>query len=77
MKRGWWLLIVWTVQSAVLLAVTWIVFGAYRIAPPDRLDDGERTRLVVDIGEVERAQHVADFGSGNEASNRHRRSQVK
>ena len=49
MKRGWWLLIVWTVPSAVLLAVTAIVFSAYRIAPPDRLDDGERTRVMATL----------------------------
>ena len=49
MKRGWWLLIVWTVPSAILLAVTAIVFHAYRIAPPDRLDDGERTRVIATL----------------------------
>ncbi|HEY6036585.1 MAG TPA: hypothetical protein VIV58_20040, partial [Kofleriaceae bacterium] len=49
MKRGWWLLIVWTVPSAVLLAVTAIVFGAYRIAPPERLDDGERARVIATL----------------------------
>jgi hypothetical protein len=49
MKRGWWLLIVWTVPSAVLLAVTAIVFSAYRIAPPARLDDGERTRVMATL----------------------------
>jgi len=49
MKRGWWLLIVWTVPSAVLLAITAIVFSAYRIAPPERLDDGERTRVMATL----------------------------
>ena len=49
MKRGWWLLIVWTVPSAVLLAVTAIVFSAYRIAPPERLDDGDRTRVMTTL----------------------------
>jgi hypothetical protein len=48
-KRGWWLLIVWTLPSAVLLAVTAIVFGAYRIAPPARLDDGERVRVMATL----------------------------
>jgi hypothetical protein len=49
MKRRWWLLIVWTVPSAVLLAVTAVVFAAYRIAPPARLDDGERTRAMATL----------------------------
>ncbi|MEO6775506.1 MAG: hypothetical protein ABI467_21270 [Kofleriaceae bacterium] len=49
MKRGWWLLIVWTAPSVVLLVVTALVYGAYRITPPERLDDGDRVRVMATL----------------------------
>jgi hypothetical protein len=33
------LVLVWTVPSLVFLAITGLVYGAYRIPPPDRLTD--------------------------------------
>ncbi|HEY1814644.1 MAG TPA: beta-L-arabinofuranosidase domain-containing protein [Kofleriaceae bacterium] len=38
MRRSAVLALVWTLPTAVFLAVTFIVFHAYRIAPPHRLD---------------------------------------
>jgi hypothetical protein len=48
-KRGKLLLLVWTAPSLVLLAVTAIVYTAYRIPPPDRLDGGERARVIAPL----------------------------
>lgn len=39
MSRRRALLLVWTLPSAVFLAITAIVYGAYRIEPPRRLTD--------------------------------------
>lgn len=40
------LLAIWTLPSAVFLLVTWFVYNAYRIPPPERLDDAARANLV-------------------------------
>jgi hypothetical protein len=40
------LICVWTLPSLVCLAATAIVYSAFRIAPPDRLDAVERTRVM-------------------------------
>ncbi len=48
-RRRWLLLAVWTLPSLILLAVTSIIYAGYRIAPPDRLDDGERTRVMLPL----------------------------
>jgi hypothetical protein len=49
MKRRWLLLAVWTVPSLVLLLVTAIVYNAYRIEPPARLDPAERARVMAPL----------------------------
>lgn len=41
--------LVWTLPSLVLLAVTALVYGTYRIAPPDRLDDAARTAVIASL----------------------------
>ncbi|HEU0030257.1 MAG TPA: hypothetical protein VFQ53_06490 [Kofleriaceae bacterium] len=43
------LALVWTLPSVVFLAVTAIVFAAYRIPPPDRLDDTTRASAIAAI----------------------------
>jgi hypothetical protein len=43
------LVLVWTLPSAVFLAATAIVYSAFRIPPPDRLDDGERAAVVATL----------------------------
>jgi hypothetical protein len=48
-RRTALLIAVWTAPSAVLLAATAIVFAAFRIAPPARLDAGERTRVMAPL----------------------------
>ncbi|MBA3499495.1 MAG: hypothetical protein H0T65_03925, partial [Deltaproteobacteria bacterium] len=40
------LVLVWTLPSVVFLAATGIVYSAYRIPPPDRLDEAERTQAI-------------------------------
>jgi hypothetical protein len=40
------LALVWTLPSAVFLAATAIVYSAFRIPPPDRLDDAERAAVM-------------------------------
>jgi len=40
------LIAVWTLPSIVFLAATAIVYSAYRIAPPDRLDEAERVSAI-------------------------------
>ena len=37
---------VWTLPSAILLAVTALTFHAFRIPPPDRLDDHARSQVI-------------------------------
>jgi hypothetical protein len=49
MPRRWLLVLVWTLPSAILLALTAVIFGAYRIPPPDRLDAGERARVMAPL----------------------------
>lgn len=48
-KRTIALVLVWTLPSALFLTVTAIVYGAFRIAPPDRLDDGERAAVMATL----------------------------
>jgi hypothetical protein len=43
------LLLVWTLPSALFLAATAIVYSAFRIPPPDRLDDAERTAVTATL----------------------------
>lgn len=43
------LVAVWTVPSLVFVTVTAIVFGAYRIPPPDRLDEAERASAIASL----------------------------
>jgi hypothetical protein len=43
------LVIVWTLPSAVFLVATGVVYFAFRIPPPDRLDDGERTAVMASL----------------------------
>jgi hypothetical protein len=43
------LVLVWTLPSAVFLAATAIVYCAFRIPPPDRLDDGERAAVLATL----------------------------
>lgn len=49
MNRRRALVLVWTLPSAVFLAITAIVFGAYRIAPPARLTDAERAAVIAPL----------------------------
>lgn len=49
MSRRLVLVLVWTLPSAILLAITAIIFHAYRIAPPDRLDETERAHAIAPI----------------------------
>jgi hypothetical protein len=48
-RRAIALVCVWTLPSVVCLAATAIVYSAFRIAPPDRLDAGERTRVLATL----------------------------
>jgi hypothetical protein len=48
-KRTIALALVWTLPSLVFVAATAIVFGAYRIPPPDRLDEAERTQAIASL----------------------------
>jgi hypothetical protein len=43
------LVIVWTLPSLVFVAITAIVFGAYRIPPPERLTDSERASVMTTL----------------------------
>jgi hypothetical protein len=43
------LLLVWTLPSAIFLVVTGVVYFAYRIPPPDRLDAGERASVIATL----------------------------
>jgi hypothetical protein len=49
MKRTIALVLVWTLPSVVFLAITAIVYGAYRIEPPARLTDAERTAVMTTL----------------------------
>ncbi|HUJ63359.1 MAG TPA: beta-L-arabinofuranosidase domain-containing protein [Kofleriaceae bacterium] len=43
------LVAVWTLPSVVFVALTAVVYRAYRIAPPDRLGDAERTAAMLPL----------------------------
>ena len=43
------LVLVWTLPSALFLAVTAIVYGAFRIPPPDRLDEPARAQVIATL----------------------------
>jgi hypothetical protein len=43
------LIAVWTLPSAICLAATAVVYTAFRIAPPDRLDAADRARLIAPL----------------------------
>ena len=45
-RRTLALIAVWTLPSVVFLAATAIVYSAYRIEPPDRLDADERAAVI-------------------------------
>jgi hypothetical protein len=46
MNRRLLLVLVWTLPSALFLAVTCITYHAYRIPPPDRIDEATRTAII-------------------------------
>ena len=48
-RRTILLVLVWTLPSAIFLAATGIVYSAYRIPPPDRLDEAERTQAIASL----------------------------
>ena len=48
-KRTLALVLVWTLPSIVFVAITAIVYSAYRIPPPDRLTDAERTAVMATL----------------------------
>lgn len=45
-RRRTALVLVWTVPSALFLSVTAITYNAYRIPPPDRVDDQTRAAII-------------------------------
>ncbi|NVB78833.1 MAG: hypothetical protein HOV81_10595 [Kofleriaceae bacterium] len=51
-KRWHSLVLVWTLPSVVFLAITAIVYGAYRIEPPARLTDAERAAVIATLREA-------------------------
>ena len=48
-RRKLVLVAVWTLPSAVFLIVTGLVYGAYRIPPPTRLDDTARAAVIAPL----------------------------
>lgn len=46
------LVAIWTLPSLVLLLSTWCTYSAFRIPPPDRLDDGERAAVIAPLRAV-------------------------
>jgi hypothetical protein len=48
-KRWHWLLLVWTLPSAVFLLITAIVYRGYRIDPPTRLTETERAAVIAPL----------------------------
>lgn len=48
-RRTLALIAVWTLPSAILLAATAIVYGAFRIDPPERLDARERAAVMAPL----------------------------
>jgi hypothetical protein len=51
-KRTIALVLVWTLPSALFLAVTAIVFDAYRIPPPDRIGGDVRSSVIAQLREA-------------------------
>ena len=49
MSRRLALLLVWALPSVLFVAITAIVYSAYRIAPPVRLDDSERVAAITPL----------------------------
>ncbi|HUS32873.1 MAG TPA: hypothetical protein VMZ53_30435, partial [Kofleriaceae bacterium] len=52
MKRWHVLVLVWTLPSVVFLAITAVVYSAYRIDPPERLSDAERAAVMKPLREA-------------------------
>jgi hypothetical protein len=48
-RRTLAVVLVWTLPSVVFLSITAIVFGAYRILPPERLTDAERVAVMAPL----------------------------
>lgn len=48
-RRTLALVLVWTLPSALFLAATGSVYSAFRIPPPDRLDDAERAAVIASL----------------------------
>jgi hypothetical protein len=48
-RRRLVLALVWTLPSALFLAITAIVYSAYRIPPPERLDDATRADVIATL----------------------------
>jgi hypothetical protein len=48
-RRTLAVVLVWTLPSVLFLAITAIVYNAYRIAPPERLTDAERIAVVAPL----------------------------
>jgi hypothetical protein len=48
-RRRWALLAVWTLPSLVFVTATALVYGRYRIAPPERLDATARAQMIVPL----------------------------
>jgi len=49
MKRWHALVLIWTLPSIVFVTITALAYSAYRIAPPVRLDDGERAAVMTSL----------------------------
>ena len=49
MRRSTALALVWTLPSVVFVGLTGLVFHAYRIPPPERLDDAERAQMIAPL----------------------------
>jgi len=58
-RRGIALLAVWTLPSLLFLAVTGIVYSAYRIPPPDRVDGDTRTAMMAVLRDALDDKHDA------------------
>ncbi len=68
-KLALWL--VWTLPSALFLTVTAIVYSAYRIDPPDRLDGAARTAVMSELRAALDADPDQPVTSPNTASTIH------
>jgi hypothetical protein len=59
------LVLVWTLPSVIFLAATGIVYSAYRIPPPDRLDAATRSTIMTCLrASLERKPEVACAAAG-------------